>query len=112
MVVEKNGVNKRSATYMFGQIVARLEAGDKLIVELSDKIGKVDDTLRLLPCGLHKQRLENTEDWLKAHDKTQERRSTLRIELKHALLVSLLAVALTSGMTFMLMRIFATIPAG
>ncbi len=108
MVEEKKDhtVNKRSAAYMFGQIMARLDEGDKLMVGFTDKLDGVSRAVFKLPCPLHEEKLTRVEEWQEKHEKAVEKVSERKIALKHGVILSLLGMVVSAVITFVLALVF------
>lgn len=89
-------VDRSSSEYMFGQIMARLNEGDRTIQELGSKVDGLTSSVDRLPCSLHTKRLDDVEVWQTKHNSTKVKGSELSLKFKQGLVIALSASALSA----------------
>tara|TARA_Y100000310_G_C20558840_1_gene751986 strand:- start:548 stop:838 length:291 start_codon:yes stop_codon:yes gene_type:complete len=90
-------VDKTSSEYMFGQIIQRLEASDRVMEDFKAEFKSIHLAISQLPCASHQKHLNSLEEWRKRiNGKTQT-----AISLKNGIVIALIASGFTGLITFL-----------
>ena len=90
---------------MFGQILQRLEEGDKCIESFRQEIASLSRTINKLPCAERERRINALEAWRNKLNGNAIFKSQTFVKFKYTLLVSLITATFTSILTFLVVKI-------
>ena len=98
-------ISKRSPEYMFGQIMARLEEGDKTIAGMKKSVDEITSQVAKLPCSDRARDIKELKDWKLSKNGMKQHSADMTLKLKHGLVIgvfSALAAALfAAGFSWM-----------
>ena len=89
-------IDRHSPEYLFGQIMARLDEGDKVITDLSEKVDKMTRSVDRLPCSVQEERIKNIEAWQSARNKNNFVTREASLRLRQGLIIALASVLVAS----------------
>ena len=89
-------MDKSSPEFLFGQIIARLNEGDKHIQSLTSKVDDVKETLGRLPCAVHEERLKDVEEWQQNCNKSKVVRSNITLNFWHGVIIALSIIVINT----------------
>ena len=99
------GINRNSPEFMFGQILQRLDEGDKCIESFRQEIAGLSRTINKLPCAEKERRLNALESWRSKMSGNAVFKSQAFVKFRYTLLVSLITATFTSVLTFLVVKI-------
>ena len=85
-------IERSSPEFLFGQIMARLNEGERTMQGLSNEVKEVGRTLNSLPCTVHERRIGEIEKWQQDCDNHSVRQAGIRIKFWHGVILALIAV--------------------
>jgi hypothetical protein len=99
-------IDKNSAEYMLGQIMARLEEGDRVMTNLTSEVRSLTDSVDELPCKDQGSRLLSIENWRKEQekdsDKLKEVKEQGKITLKNGIILCVVSALVSAVVSIML----------
>jgi hypothetical protein len=98
-------LNPNSVDFVIGQIMERLENGDKVMDRLSVSIDRLSDTINGLPCTSHRNAIKTLMDWKAKLNGRAKFMTEATIQLKYALIVAAVEAVLTVGLTLALVHL-------
>ena len=98
-------INRNSPEFMFGQILQRLDEGDKVMEDFRKEIATFTRAIGQLPCSDSQRRISTLEAWRAKMNGNSAFKSQAFVKFKYTLLVSLITAAFTSGLTFLVIKI-------
>lgn len=81
-------VDRSSSEYMFGQIIARLNEGDKVIAGLVEKVDAGNKAVYNLPCHVHEERLKELEKFKNDCNEQGKEQVKSSLSLKTGLIIA------------------------
>lgn len=95
-------IDKSSPEFMFGQIMARLNEGDKAMDDLAGQMGEVRRIVSGLPCKEMGSRVKDVEGWQHKHNAAEERSTEVKMKFRHALLIAVISTVAGSLVSFVM----------
>lgn len=90
-------VDRHSPEFLFGQIMARLNEGDKVMTGLQGEVAGMRKDMADLPCRVHDEQIKDIEAWQRNRNNKSQKLSESSLTLKHGLIIGLLAAAAAAG---------------
>ena len=100
-------IDRSSPEFMFGQIMARLNEGDKVITSLGEKVEGLSVSVGKLPCGLHEERLKSVEYWQKGKNNVSQHSARMSLTLRHGMIIGISSAAAAAGFAILFASLFA-----
>lgn len=94
-------IDKSSPEFMFGQILQRLNQGDKTMEGFREQIAELTKAINGLPCGLNQRRISTLEAWREKMNGLKEFKNQAIIKFRHAIIISIITAVLTGLATFL-----------
>jgi hypothetical protein len=98
-------INRNSPEFMFGQILQRLDEGDKVMEGFRQEIALFTRAVGQLPCSDSQRRISALEAWRAKLNDNKVFQSQSFTKFKYTLMVSLITASFTSGLTFLVMKL-------
>ena len=87
---------KNGAEYMFGQIMARLNARDETMKEIAESMKELDDKIDKLPCPAMTEQVGQLQKWKKETQEEKKQKMNQAIQFKHAVWLIIITVLVSS----------------
>lgn len=99
-------INKNSAEFILGQILQRLENGDKAFTGFTEALSTLRVAVSQMPCIIHTQQIASIQQWQCDCKDDESVKKQAKVELK-TVIVGGIAVALgSSGLTYLVAKLF------
>jgi len=95
-------VEKDGPEFLFGQIMARLTEGDKVMGNLTEQVKEVTKAVYRLPCAVHEEKIKELQVRQYKRNNKSEKQSEISLNLKHGLLIAITSIMLSALVGFLM----------
>jgi hypothetical protein len=92
-------IDKSSPEYMFGQIITRLDQGDKTMIAHTKSLNEMALAVADLPCNHHAEQNRLLKEWQDEHDEKLADAGKAGLKLRHGLIIALVTGGMAAGIT-------------
>ena len=87
-------INRNSPEFLFGQIMQRLDEGDKVMEGFKDEMSALTRAINQLPCGDNNHRLKTLERWREKINGVASSKMQALTKFKHMIVVAVITASL------------------
>ena len=89
-------IERSSPEFLFGQIMARLNEGERTMQGLSEEVKGVGKTLNSLPCVVHERRISEVEEWREDCENHSIRQAGIQIKFRQGIVLVFITVVVNA----------------
>jgi len=95
-------IDRNSPAFLFGQIMSRLDEGDRIMQGLTDEVKEVGKALGSLPCAVHDRRIGELDEWRQDCENHSIRQAGIRIKFWHGVILIIVTVSINALVSLLL----------
>jgi hypothetical protein len=99
-------INKNSSEFILGQILTRLESGDKAFNAFTMALDTLRGAVSQMPCITHTQQIASIIKWQSECKEEQSTNKRTQVEFKNVIIGGLLIAFASSALTYGITKIF------